>query len=152
MREVATAYGIDMDTLRSASRSPLAIEARGVASYLLTRHLHLNGQEAGNYLHRTGVAVNKAAKQTAIMLAQPKTYGYTHAVVSKILQDHPDKPKASQPRRLSKAEREWAVKKYIPTRFCPRCKQDLPLGRFRKKDMSLRDICDKCNSELNNLD
>lgn len=41
-----------------------------------------------------------------------------------------------------------AIARLIPLRICAECQRAKSLGQFRRKDLSLRDICNECYKEM----
>ena len=88
MREVAEAYGVTLDALRSRSRIARLATARAVACYLLNRHLNMSTTEVGRSVFRDHTSVMHCCRQVEGFYLWPKMYATDLAIINSIKQKY----------------------------------------------------------------
>lgn len=84
MREVAEAYGVTLDALRSRSRIARLVTARAVACYILNRCLNMSTTETGRAVFRDHTSVSHYCRQVEGFYLWPKMYAIDLAIIKEI--------------------------------------------------------------------
>lgn len=88
MNEVAEAYGITLDDLRSKSRVARLATARAVACYLLRHHLNMSTNEVGRLVFRDHSSVTYSCRRIESFYLWPKMYANDLIIIKDIIQKH----------------------------------------------------------------
>ena len=88
MREVAEAYGVTLDDLRSRSRIARLATARAVACYILNRCLNMSTTEVGRSVFRDHATVMHCCRQVEGFYLWPKMYATDLAIINSIKQKY----------------------------------------------------------------
>lgn len=88
MNEVAEAYGVTLDDLRSKSRVARLATARAVACYLMYRHLNMSTTEVGRSVFRDRTTVMHCCRQVEGFYLWPKMYATDLAIINSIKQKY----------------------------------------------------------------
>ena len=86
IKEVAEAYGVTTDDLRSKSRIARFADARAVACYLLHRHTTMSTTEIGMWLHRDHSSVLHSIRKVEAFNLWPTMYAIDLNIIKNIKQ------------------------------------------------------------------
>ena len=88
MREVAAAYGVTLDDIRSRSRVARLATARAVTCFLLNRCLNMSTNEVGKAIFRDHASVMHSCRQVEGFYLWPKMYATDLAIIEEIKQKY----------------------------------------------------------------
>ena len=86
IRDVAGAYGIEPEDIRSATRTARVSDARAVVCLLLYAYLDLSGNEVAPLVGRTHAAVIYLADKARNFFVQPKSYKREIELIDKLVE------------------------------------------------------------------